>query len=184
MLGDAQEPDAVPAGPDVGDRAEVVRQPRVVPDRRPRVAVRHEHEEREQRRGPDRQARPERRSRARDSPRAAAAFRGGPSASASERVDRRTRRAMISAWPSATSRPRRRTSCSRRSGRSPRRWSSTAGRCASRPSAARAADRTASPGTAATSTRRSPASWTSSSSASRDAVAQAAERAASGSACW
>ena len=59
VLGDAQEPDAVPAGPDVRDRAEVVRQLRVVPDRRPRMAVRHEHEEREQRRRPDRQARPE-----------------------------------------------------------------------------------------------------------------------------
>ena len=59
VLGDAQEPDAVPARPDVGDRAEVVRQLRIVPDGRPRVPVRHEDEEREQRRGPDRQARPE-----------------------------------------------------------------------------------------------------------------------------
>ena len=59
VLCDSQEPDAVPARPDVGDCAEVVRQGRVVPARRPRVAVRNEDEQREQRRGPDCGTRPE-----------------------------------------------------------------------------------------------------------------------------
>ena len=59
MLGDPEEPDAVPARPDVGHPAEVAGQRRVVPVRRVRVAVRLEDEPGEEGARPDRRAAPE-----------------------------------------------------------------------------------------------------------------------------
>src|SRR6266536_942319 len=59
VLRNPQEPDAVPAGPHIRDRAEIVRERRIVPAGRARVAVRDEDEEREERGRPDRGSGPE-----------------------------------------------------------------------------------------------------------------------------
>src|ERR671931_450657 len=120
-------------------------------------------------------------SRAPDSRLAAAAGRGEPSA-ARERVDRRTRRAMILGWPSGISRRRRRTRSSPRSGRSPRRSSPTGARWRSlRP--ARPGSSSGSPATAAISTRRSRGRSRRSSRA-RVKRLRAASSSSSGSGSW
>ena len=59
VLGDAQEEDAVPARPDVGERAEVAGDGRVVPAGCFGMPVRLEDQEREERSRPDRRATPE-----------------------------------------------------------------------------------------------------------------------------
>ena len=58
VLRDAQEPDGIPARPDVRDPAEVARQRRVVPAVGAWVPVRLEDQPGEERRGPDRRAAP------------------------------------------------------------------------------------------------------------------------------
>src|SRR4029079_14648287 len=59
MLGDPQEEDAVPAGPDIGERAQVAGDGGVVPVVCQRVPVRLEDEEGEERGCPDRGAAPD-----------------------------------------------------------------------------------------------------------------------------
>ncbi len=59
MLGDAQEPDAVPARPDVRHPAQVAGQRGIVPAIGPRMAVRLEHQPGEERGRPDRRPAPD-----------------------------------------------------------------------------------------------------------------------------
>ena len=114
VLGDAEEPDAVPARPDVRDGAQVVRHRGVVPARRVGVSARFEDEEGEERRNPDRQAAPDEDL---DS-RIARADSSGQVARLGAWLPKPLTRAhngrIIRAWRSGTSRLRRRTRRSER----------------------------------------------------------------------
>ena len=137
VLGDPEEPDAVPARPDVGDRAEVVRHGGIVPARRVGVSARLEDEEREERRRPDRQAAPDEDLDGRIARGDASGQVARLGAWLPKPLTRAHNGRIIRAWSSGTSRLRRRTRRSWRCDRSRRSWLGTGARSSSSRSGSR-----------------------------------------------
>ena len=123
VLGDPEEPDAVPARPDVGDRTEIVRDGGIVPASGVGVSARLEDEQREERRRPDRQAAPDEDLDSRIARGDASGQVARLGAWLPKPLTRAHNGRIIRAWSSGTSQQRRRTRRSWRCVRSRRSWS-------------------------------------------------------------